>query len=240
MNAVTIERIQSRVRFPHPIRVALAASALTLGLGGVTGGVLTSSACTTTTTINAALISGIIINTDLLIGSLNCGTAYPDIYKYVAVVVDDTRTVGGAGIFDCYANGAFANLPGTDGGALNFAVWIYAYNKADYDAANADNALVNAVTQVNGVNQPDGSVALVPISVVPDGGSSKRGVPGALSTICLTKATWVATCSATAQDTVQALANCGPLSLQDAAASSCNLPLLLPEAGVDAASAASH
>ena len=198
-----------------------------MALGSVAG----SSACTTTTTVNTSLVSGIFLNTSLLLNGLGCSaTSTQDVYKYVAVVINDTRDIGGAGLFDCFADGAFADLPGSDAGPLNFAVWVFAYNKADYDVANADGAIAAAVGQLNGVYQPDGSVIPVPITVVPDGGTATRGFPAALSTLCLRHATWVSTCSAVTQVGVQTLADCRPLALEDGTPSACTLPVLLPDA----------
>jgi hypothetical protein len=215
--------------------------ALAAGAGVAATALSSSSACTTTTTVNASLVSGIFINTELLLGDLGCDDKNPeDVYKYVAVVINDSKNVGGAGIFDCFAEGVFANLPGTDAGALDFAVWIYAYNAPDFAAANKDGALASAVATLNGVNRPDGSVVPVPTNSVPDGGTSKGEYPAALSSICRSKATWVSVCSATSQDSVQTLANCGPLTLEKTAPSSCDLPVLIPDGGLSDAARTAH
>ena len=201
------------------------------------GVALTSAACNNTVTTNASLVSGFFINNDLLLddGNLGCSNTNDlDVYKYVAVAINDRNEIAGAGIFDCYAEGVFANLPGIDSGALDFAVWVYAYNPTDYANANQNNALVNAVAQLSLVNTADGGFIPVPSTIVPDGGSTKTAYASALSTICLRKATWVATCSATSQASVQNLAFCGGLTLQTTLPTACNLPVLLPDGGVDA------
>jgi hypothetical protein len=225
-----------RVRFlSWPRLVALSASAVAVVLGaGLGGGALTggTSGCTNTTLGNADLISGIQLNTALLLGGLNCGTNTDDVYKYVAVVINNRSDVGGAGIFDCFADAVFANLPGTDAGTLSFAVWVYAYNQADFNVANQNNSLVNAVAVLNGVTQVDGSVIPVPTDSVPKGGAS-RGYPGALSTICLQHATWTSTCASTSQPGVEVSASCTELALGAAAPDTCILPVPLPDAGHD-------
>jgi len=229
--AAANERMSRTVTQRTRTRAVALVAALTLGVGAVIGGGVASTACTTTTTGNLALVSGIFINTELLIGDLGCGKADTDVYKYVAVVINEARDVGGAGVFDCFAEGVFANMPGTDAGSLNFGVWVYAYNQKQWNEANANGALTDAVALLNGVTGPDGSVTPVPVTSVPDGGTAKHGYPAALSTICLRPATWVTTCSITSQPGVQTLANCGPLSLETAAPSSCALPVRLPDAG---------
>jgi hypothetical protein len=208
-----------------------AVDAAVLGWGALVAG---GTSCTSTTAVNADLISGIQINTGILLGQLQCGAdASADVYKYVAVVINNKGDIGGAGIFDCFADGVFANLPGTDAGTFNFVVWVYAYNEADYNKANESNALVNAVNELNGVTQIDGSVISVPANSVPDGGTAKHGYPAALSRICLAKATWTSTCSSMSQPGVEVSAYCGALQLEKPSSpSSCNLPLLLPDASL--------
>jgi hypothetical protein len=213
------------------IRTVAAVSALTLGLSAALAGMTFSSACTSTVAVNASLVSGIFITPDELnnTGTLVCGTDAGDVYKYVAIVINNSRDIAGAGVFDCFADVVFGNLPGTDAGSLNFAIWVYVYDQADFNTANADNALVDAVTLLNRVNQPDGSVVPVPISVVPDGGTAAHGFPAALSTVCLRPATWVTTCSAASQPGVQFQANCNSLKLESTVPSSCNLDVELPD-----------
>jgi hypothetical protein len=226
------------VRFlSWPRLVLLSASAVAVVLGaGLGGGALTggTAGCTNTTLGNADLISGIQINTGLLLGENNftCGEDAGDVFKYVAVVINNRSDVGGAGIFDCFADAVFANLPGTDAGTLSFAVWVYAYNEADFNVANENDKLVKAVALLNGVTQPDGSVIPVPTDSVPKGGSA-RGYPGALSTICLEHATWTSTCKAVSQPGVEVAASCTPLALQSGTPDICNLPVPLPDAAHD-------
>ncbi len=233
LKAGAIERMSRTVSFAS--RTGIVVVAVATALGAAVGSGAAASSCTTTTAVNAAFVAGIAINTSLLLGgnNLGCGAADGDVYKYVAVAINDSREVGGAAVVDCYANGVFGNLPGTDAGSLAFGVWIYAYNEHDWNVANANGAVVSAVADLQGVYQPDGSLIPVPVSVVPDGGTSQQGYPAALSTICLSRATWVATCTAASQPGVQVLAYCGALELETKAPSSCALPVLIPDAGHD-------
>jgi hypothetical protein len=215
-----------------------ALSVAVFGAAGLVASVVTGSAattaCTTTPTINGALVSGIFIDTDLLLGDgqLACGTEPEDVYNYVAIAINDGRNIAGAGIFNCYAPGVFANLPGTDGGFLDFAVWIYAYNNETWAKDDTGYQLQREVEALNGVNQPDGSLIPVSALVVPDGGTSSALFPKALSTICLRPATWVTTCSAQSQAGVQTTAVCKPLQLQLTPPTSCDLPITIPDAGL--------
>jgi hypothetical protein len=170
------------------------------------------------------------------VGDLTCNDESSQaVYKYLAIAINDVGDIAGAGVFDCFANGVIGNLPGTDGGALNFAVWIYAYNPQDFAVANQGNALVNAAQFLNGVTQPDGSVIPVPATSVPEGGTFSGRFTSKLSTLCLSQATWTATCSAQAQATILTQADCGPLSLEPRGkADTCTLPILLPDGGKDA------
>jgi hypothetical protein len=221
----------------RPFRSVVASSVALLG-ALVVSAIATESGCTNTTTTNIDLVSGIQINTELLLddGNIPCSnTSSQAVYKYLAIAINDLGDIAGAGVFDCFANGVIGNLPGTDGGALNFAVWIYAYNPQDYAVANEGNALVNAAQTLNGVTQVDGSVIPVPATSVPDGGTFSGRFTSKLSTLCLTQATWTATCSAQAQATILTQADCGPLSLEPRGKpDTCTLPILLPDGGKDA------
>jgi hypothetical protein len=225
-------RFRSWPRFVALSLVAFAA----IDAGALIAG---GSSCTSTTTVNAALINGIQINSDELFGGVGnnsnppCGKEADDVYKYVAVVIDDKKDIAGAGIFDCFASAVFANLPGTDAGSLNFAVWVYAYNLTDFDNANAKGVLTNAVALLNGVIQPDGSIIPVPTDLVPDGGTTKAGYPAALSRLCLQHATWVTTCTAASQPGLDVSASCKTMVAESGSQSSCNLPVSLPDASHD-------
>ncbi len=227
-----MSRVRSRARAATLFAAGLVAAGA-VALGGVG-----PAACTSTTAVNASLVSGIFIPSSLLLdnGNLGCSDTDPlDVYKYVAIVINDRGDIGGAGVFDCFSEIVFANLPGTDGGALDFAVWVYAYNPPDFAAANAGGKLTTAVIDLNAVNRPDGSVYPIPSASIPEAGAFDASFfTSALATICRTRATWVTACSATSQASVQSLANCHPLALENAVPKTCNLPVLLPDAGPDA------
>jgi hypothetical protein len=231
--AVAIERMSGQVKTCSRVGVVLLA--VTAAVGAAVGAGSAMSACAETTAVNTAFVSGIFINHIELLdnGDIGCGLADADVYKYVAVAIDDNRNIGGAGVFDCFADGVFGNLPGTDASALNFAVWVYLYNKAQWDTANANGALTSAVATLNGVNQPDGSVIPVSVGIVPDGGTRSKGYPAALSALCLSRATWTTACSATTQPGVQGLADCDRLSLEGSTPRSCALPVFIPDGGHD-------
>ena len=68
---------------------------------------------------------------DLTVGA-GCGTGPGQVYKYAAVLADPHY----GRVYDCFADAAFVNLPGTsDGGP--YSLEIFLYDKAAYDA-NAD------------------------------------------------------------------------------------------------------
>ena len=86
---------------------------------------------------------------DLTAGA-GCGTGPGQVYKYAAVLADPHF----GRVYDCFADAAFVNLPGTsDGGAYSLEVFLY--DKAAYDAnadfiesaAGASNA-IDALSQV--------------------------------------------------------------------------------------------
>lgn len=228
------------------MRFRLTKSVLTAAaIVSIAGAALSSvtGACTATVALNTALITdGVTINSTLLLGQgLGCGTSDDQVFKYVALVIGSNKNVIAAGVFDCFADGVFANLPGTDAGEVSFAVWVYLYNQADFEAANADGGtLTAAVGQLNTLIQPDASVTPLPARSVSDGGLEKTGLIKDLSVVCRSKATWVSVCQATSQAGVQVLASCSALdggvysypALENSTPTSCALPLYFAEAGL--------
>jgi hypothetical protein len=222
------------LRLPFVLAGAVLVSA------AVATGVMGSAACTATTTINTALVTdGLEISSSGLFYNYTCGAdSSDDVYKYLAVVIDSGRNIVAAGIFDCFADASFANLPGADAGQLPFAVWLYIYNEADYNIANANNALVRAVygnmvtdPGLNGIIQPDASVLPLKANAVPDGGVTRVGLQRDLATVCESQATWTNVCSAVSQAGVQVSAYCGEyFTLVDKKATSCSLAIDLPDA----------
>ncbi|HEV3190502.1 MAG TPA: hypothetical protein VGY54_08400, partial [Polyangiaceae bacterium] len=97
--------------------------------------------CTSSTTPGAsAPYTGINIDSQSLVSGFGCGTAPGQVYRYLAKV-DVAPEAGppGAnipaiGVFDCYANGVFENLPVSEAGSYDYVVTIYAWDKASLPA----------------------------------------------------------------------------------------------------------
>jgi len=175
------------------LSVLAGASGLLAALAGITS--VVGVACTTDTDSGAITpITGIAIRADSLVQGFGCGTAPTQIYKYAAVVtyaVDagPVCTEAGAastftGLFDCFADGVFPNLPACATGSQSFQLDVYAYNQADYAAADANGQLESEVT----------------------------GDPATFAQLVASTATWTTTCEATQQANVEVLAVCAPLT----------------------------
>lgn len=91
-------------------------------------------------------ITGIDIpSADLAVGH-GCGNGTEgQVYRYAAVVAYDDAGAGpdddggsananavASGVFDCFADGIFSNLPQSDAGNLSFTIAIYAYNHCSF------------------------------------------------------------------------------------------------------------
>jgi len=88
-------------------------------------------ACATTDTTTAILpITGIIVRAEALVSELGCGRGDGQVFKYAAVVTSNGAPVAG-GVYDCFADAPFVNLPSGDGG-LDFVVEVFAYNAATF------------------------------------------------------------------------------------------------------------
>jgi hypothetical protein len=149
-------------------------------------------------------ITGIQLPSAAIVAGHGCGTGGPDqVYKYAAIVgyAVEGGVAGGAsgdggvaitsGVFDCFADGLFSNLPGSDAGSFSFDVAIYAYNQCSFPLELA--CLQNAPTACPG----DASVA---------------------ESVASHPANWRATCTASEVAGVTAIAECTSLEPQDAAA----------------------
>jgi len=93
-----------------------------------------------------------------------------------------------SGIFDCFADGVFSNLPQSDAGNLSFTIQIYAYNACSFPSGLA--CPQNTATHCPA--EDPNSVASQPSN-------------------------WTATCMATQVTGVTAIADCSPLEPGDAA-----------------------
>ncbi|HEX3769359.1 MAG TPA: hypothetical protein VHV30_00775, partial [Polyangiaceae bacterium] len=202
--------LASRLRRPHlrPKRV-LASLAVTAAVGTA---LATSGACTDdTTTLPYTPITGIIIRSQALAAGIGCGTSTdgkPVIYRYVATLTylppDDAalpascQSYSLANVFDCFADGAFENLPDQCGSTYN--IDIYAYTFDGYAQAK------------------------LPASITcPPGVDACAPAPTSLSAAQRAAATWMTTCTGTqmsgspVEATCQALALVGGVGGADAA-----------------------
>jgi hypothetical protein len=147
-------------------------------------------------------ITGIEIDSSLLIQGLGCGTAPGQLYKYKAIVYEDgfdaSQPAGSglpvSGVFDCFSDAQFSNLPTPDGGNVNYVVQIYAYDAQSFPPELG--ACVNLPTEA----APPPCPAENPTNV----------------TAYSTQATWTTTCSVTEIQGVSGVANCSPLVPTDA------------------------
>jgi hypothetical protein len=91
-------------------------------------------------------ITGIVIRAETLTTGRGCGRAPNQLFKYAAIVYGYTdgpadvkgsyRTPVTAGIYDCFADGTFVELPQT-GGSFTFRLEVFAYSELAYLAARA-------------------------------------------------------------------------------------------------------
>jgi len=168
-------------RFGRPL--AFAMSGFSWLLGGCTS---------STTAIALAPYTGINIDSQSLVSGLGCGTAPGQVYRYLAEV-DVAPEAGppGAdipaiGVFDCYANGVFENLPLSEAGSYDYVVTIYAWDKAS-----------------------------LPASLDCDGGPCVPPSADASAGLAPT-ARWTTTCTATQELGAVVFAVCSPLQLRPA------------------------
>jgi hypothetical protein len=203
-----------------------------------------------------APLTGIDILADSLTAGRGCGTGKGQIYKYAAFVgippdngagFDAGTDVAGEpleyltwGIYDCFADGIFANLCtyGPDASTADtFFVKVYAFNADDWNSTFGVQELVpipdagpDADAALEGVDAGGGNEIITvqrsvstdvtdfvtpPPVANPNGGTACVGsqlvAPEALPSRGLAHATWATTCTATQQANVSVLAQCAPL-----------------------------
>jgi hypothetical protein len=153
------------------------------------------SGCPATATTTAYTpITGILIRSSSLVAGIGCGTGTDQVYQYgafLSYVVDDAGDHGPAaysGVFDCYSDGLFSNLPADDAGSLSFDLTIVAWNQASFPPALACD-----------VEETDGGFPGCP-GDSPSFVASHSASPN-----------WTTTCTATQQSGVSVLAVCAPL-----------------------------
>ncbi|HEX3344387.1 MAG TPA: hypothetical protein VHS09_07425, partial [Polyangiaceae bacterium] len=141
-------------------------------------------------------ITGILIRSSALVAGFGCGTGDDQVYRYGAFLSyreDDAGDHGAAvysGVFDCYSDGLFSNLPADEAGSLSFDLTVVAWNEASFPSA---------------------------LSCDPDnlGGGGFTTCPGDSPGVLVSnegKPTWITTCTATQQSGVSVLAVCAPLA----------------------------
>lgn len=96
----------------------------------------------TTTTGPYTPITGIQVNAASLVYGIGCGTANDQVFMYAGVVSYTIEADASfpqpppdalpSGVYDCFANGIFSNLPASEAGTLNFTVQIFAFNEASF------------------------------------------------------------------------------------------------------------
>src|ERR1700745_1041166 len=96
------------------------------GLLPACGAALPLAGCPTTdTTASYTPITGILIRSSSLVAGHGCGTGPGQIYRYAAILYYAPDAGGGpgpveAGVFDCFTDGIFSNLPATPTNSLDF------------------------------------------------------------------------------------------------------------------------
>jgi hypothetical protein len=171
------------------------AAPLVAALAGVLAGCPAAA-----TTVAYTPITGILIRSSALVAGYGCGTGAGQVYEYAAFLsyTDDGGPPGPvvySGVFDCYSDGLFSNLPADDSGSLSFDLTIIAWNRASFPPALACGPVVD-----------DGGFTTCP-GDSPDIVATNEGTPN-----------WITNCTATQQSGVSVLAVCAPLSATHAEA----------------------
>ena len=151
----------------------------------------------TSATTGVPPVTGVVVRAETVTAGLGCGRGDGEVFKYAAVVLG--RGPGGAfdqpvaaGVYDCFANAAFVELP-LVGGSNEYEVQVYAFNERAYLASQAS---IDAST----AGDPAGAAA-------------------SIATLRAASPTWTTTCSATQIEDVQALAVCAPVASSTASTS---------------------
>jgi hypothetical protein len=176
----------------------------------------------TATTTTYTPITGLVIQSSALVAGYGCGTGPGQVYRYAAIlyyVDDDSGARHGSaftsGVFDCYADAIFSNLPADDAGSTRFSIDVLAYDQAAFPAALAcGDGATEAGTPLPCPGDDPGTVLSV------------QGTP-----------TWTTTCKATQESGVPTLADCEPLASAVApldageAATAAGLPITIDTTG---------
>ena len=183
---------------------ALVSSSLAAAAGlGTLAGCTTSAPSSPYTPITGIDIP----SADLVIGH-GCGNGAEGqqgkVYRYAAVVAYSDAGAGqgndggggmvahavASGVFDCFADGIFSNLPQSDAGNLSFTIAIYAYNQCSFPPTLACATDTSAACPAEDPNVVAQSIAARPSN-------------------------WTTTCTATQLPGVTVTADCLPLAPED-------------------------
>lgn len=188
-----------QVKLAAVIRRKALAVLVVAPLAVAAAGVLAGCPAAATTTAYTP-ITGILIRSSSLVAGYGCGTGDDQVYAYAAFLkyVDGDAGATGpvvySGVFDCYSDGIFSNLPTDDAGSLSFSVKIVAWNQASFPAALDCDA---------SASEGDAGFIRCP-GDTPDAAMSEEGTPN-----------WTTTCTATQESGVSVLAVCAPLTTPD-------------------------
>jgi hypothetical protein len=169
----------------------ISARSLVASSVGAAFGVASGCATQASTTLYTP-ITGIQIPAAVVVTGHGCGTRPGQVYKYAAIVtypVEGGAATVTSGVFDCFADGIFANLPTIDGGT--FRVNVYAFSQGSFPPA----------------------LACSPPNSVPCPGDDAGSVAAYAAS-----ADWTAECTATQVPGITTVASCGSLEPSDAAA----------------------
>jgi len=149
----------------------------------------------TATTAAYTPITGILIRSSALVAGYGCGTGAGQVYRYAAFLsyTDDGGPPGRfvySGVFDCYSDGLFSNLPPDDAGSLSFDLSIVAWDQASFPPA----------LDCEAIDVGEAGFTTCP-GDTPDAAIGNEGTPN-----------WTTKCGATQQSGISVLAVCAPLT----------------------------
>lgn len=160
-----------------------------------------ASGCGSSTTLAYTPYPGVDVPSSVVVAGIGCGAAPGQVFRYAVVLGDPSDASSPslaplpdgappvyASVFSCFTNGAFAGVSTSPGGGATVELWIYAYDEADFEAAQAT------------VPDFDCGNPTCPLS-------ADAGVPSLLQA----PSTYVTTCTATLESGDHVLPVCQPL-----------------------------
>lgn len=78
-------------------------------------------------------ITGVLVKSESLFATRGCGTAAREGFKYAAFVESQDDQVVAAGVYDCFADASFVNLPRSRTGSLTFDVYVLAFDAPSWE-----------------------------------------------------------------------------------------------------------